>query len=156
MINEHNAKLFCYQDIRKIENYEQANADNIQTWHLHHRKETDECKTKSQLIEEGLYFNRPANELIFLTHSDHIRLHMSGKHFSAETREKISKAKREAMTVEVREKISKATREAMTAETREKMRKAKLGRQWWNNGQRNKFAKECPGAEWQKGLLYRH
>ena len=39
MINEHNAKKFCKEDISKIENYDKAIADTTQVWDCHHRTE---------------------------------------------------------------------------------------------------------------------
>ena len=48
-------------------------------WDVHHRRECDAegrtLFTKKQLIEMGLYFNRPAEELIFVTRSMHWKLH---------------------------------------------------------------------------------
>ena len=111
MIYEYNAKRFCCEDISNIENYDKAIADNTQTWDLHHRKEIAEHKTRKQLIEEDLYFNRPTDELIFLTKSEHQQLHNRGKQYSDETREKLSKS------------ISAAMRgRKLSAETREKLR----------------------------------
>lgn len=92
MINVRNAKNFCCEDISLIENYEKAINDVTQTWDCHHRKETDEGLSVKQLKELGLYFNRPTNELIFLTSSEHISLHQKGKHTSQETRRKQSEA----------------------------------------------------------------
>ena len=98
MINENYAKEFCRDDISLIENYDKAIVDKTQTWHCHHRRET--IFSRKDLIEIGEYYNRPACELIFLTKSEHHRLHnlgkpswMKGKHHSAETRKKMSEAK---------------------------------------------------------------
>ena len=48
-------------------------------WDIHHRRECDEngrtLFTKKQLIENNLYFNRPASELMFVTRSMHCKLH---------------------------------------------------------------------------------
>ena len=48
-------------------------------WDIHHRRESDEngrtLFTKKQLIEMGLYFKRPASELVFVTRSMHWKLH---------------------------------------------------------------------------------
>jgi len=117
MVSIRSIKKFCKGDYTKIENYEKAIADSTQTWHLHHK---DECKTlpsgikvirtREEMIENGRYFNCPANELIFLTKSDHTRLHMSyqmlgntiakenltGRKFSKEHKEKLSMAQKEA------------------------------------------------------------
>jgi hypothetical protein len=40
-----------------------------------------------------------------------------------------------------------------SAETKEKSRLAKLGRKLWNNGEQQKFSKECPGEGWILGGL---
>ena len=74
-----NVLAFCSEDIKLIENYEAAISDETQTWDCHHRREIDENKSRQQLKDEGLYFNRPANELIFLTKFDHRSLHFKGK-----------------------------------------------------------------------------
>lgn len=75
---------FCTEP-EKIENYDKAMADTTQVWHCHHRLEThfsdgterpEKAIIKSdELIALGMYFNRPAEELIFLTVSEHHQLH---------------------------------------------------------------------------------
>ena len=79
MINENNAKRFCSEDISLIENYHEAIADQTKVWDIHHRRECDSegrtLFTGKQLIEMGLYFKRPAAELIFVTRSMHNKLH---------------------------------------------------------------------------------
>ena len=79
MINEKNAKRFCSEDISFIENYQAAISDQTRTWDVHHRRECDEngrtLFTHKQLKEMGLYFNRPASELVFVTRSMHWKLH---------------------------------------------------------------------------------
>lgn len=97
MIGEH-IKLFC-KDFTKIENYDLAIADTTQTWDCHHRLEISPMGntfTKKYLIKQGLYYNQPAESLIFLTHSDHMSLHNKdnkaflGHNHSDETKQKIS------------------------------------------------------------------
>ena len=92
MICTHTVKSFCKEEISKIENYELAINDDIQTWECHHRRETDEGLSVKQLIELGLYYGRPASELIFLTPSEHKSLHQSGKHKSEETKQRLSES----------------------------------------------------------------
>ena len=79
MINEKKAKHYCSEDISLIENYQQAIADKEKMWEIHHRRECDSegrtLFTKKQLIDLGLYFNRPASELVFVTRSMHWKLH---------------------------------------------------------------------------------
>ena len=90
MISETKAKRYCKAEISFIENYEQAVNDNTQIWHCHHRRES--VYTKKGLIEICEYYDRPAIELIFLTKSEHIRLHMKGKHHSEEHKKKLSES----------------------------------------------------------------
>ena len=61
----------------KIENYEAAMSDTTNIWVCHHRLESD--YTKNELIELGLYYNRPPEELIFLTDAEHKKLPHKGK-----------------------------------------------------------------------------
>lgn len=79
MINERNAKMFCSEDISRIENYQEAISDEERMWEIHHRRECDEngrtLFTSKQLIEMNLYYKRPASELIFVTRSMHCKLH---------------------------------------------------------------------------------
>ena len=79
MINKYKAKGFCSEAISLIENYHEAISDQKRTWDVHHRRECDEngrtLFTKKQLIDMGLYFNRPASELIFVTRAMHWKLH---------------------------------------------------------------------------------
>lgn len=99
MIEINKAKSYCSEDISLIENYELAIGGQTQTWECHHRKETDEGLSRTELIEMGLYFNRPASELIFLTKSEHSSLHHKnnkhnlGNHHTEETKTKMSEAK---------------------------------------------------------------
>ncbi len=77
MINYKNVQKFCRDDISLIENYDKAINDTTQTWHCHHRLETDFNLTLKQLKEMNRYFNIPASELIFLTKSEHSRIHVN-------------------------------------------------------------------------------
>ena len=73
------AKRLCSEDIALIENYQQAISDEERTWDIHHRRECDSegrtLFTGKQLIDMGLYFKRPASELIFVTRAMHLKLH---------------------------------------------------------------------------------
>ena len=69
---------FC-DNPHEIENYEKAKSDLNNLWVCHHRRETDDGCTSEWLKENDLYFHRPASELIFLTASEHRRLHHSTK-----------------------------------------------------------------------------
>ena len=87
---------YC-SDIENVENFEKAKADNFIGWHCHHRLETHTPDGERRLIDIsykelialGLYYHRPAEELIFLTTREH-NAFKKGKHPSEETRKKIS------------------------------------------------------------------
>ena len=116
MISITQSKRYCI-DYTKIENYELAISDNTQIWDCHHKKEIEENKTPEQLIKEGLYYSRPPQELIFLTHGKHSKLHSIN--VSKETKRKNSEAN---------------TGKVMSKETRKKMSLAKKGVITWNKG----------------------
>ena len=106
-------------DYKNIENYEEAVKSPLK-YDLHHRLEISEMQTRSDLIFLHLYFHRPPEELVFLEHGEHMRLHKEGKHPSAETRQRMSNAKKN-----------------MSAETRKKMSEARKGKHWTTeNGHR--------------------
>lgn len=97
---------YCCEDISKIENYDKALTDLDVKYDCHHRLEVGkngEVISRQDLIKNGLYYHRPATELIFLTKREHSRLHYKGKPIneskkgkpkSEETRRKMSEAKK--------------------------------------------------------------
>lgn len=112
-----------------IENYDKAIADTTQTWHCHHRLETHNSDgekrlvdiTEQELVALGMYYNRPPEELIFLTMKEHNKLHkagkpsgMKGKKLSEEAKKKVSEAlkgkKRAPCSEETKKKISEANK----------------------------------------------
>ena len=90
MINEGKTKMKCREDFSLIQNYDKAISDKEQIWDCHHRLGT--VIPKKKLLEIGLYFNRPAIELIFLTHEEHTILHRKGKRHSEKSKQKMSEA----------------------------------------------------------------
>lgn len=119
-------RRYCRDDLNKIENYDAAINDPEQIWDCHHRLEIFWWWTTSieTLKEQGLYYHRPASELIFLPRNEHTALHHLGKqiwkgrHHSKESKSKMSKAKIEWH------------------------KKAKL--HWFNNGIIEKLVVDCP------------
>ena len=113
-----NAKVykFCCEPIEKIEKYDKAIADKTQTWHCHHRLELiatgGVCNVTSQDLKDwGIYYNRPADELVFIRHAEHMRLHGIVRKHPEETKEKISKSnKGRKLSEEHRRKISERQR----------------------------------------------
>lgn len=88
-------QMFAYcipEQIEEIENYELAKESNFKGWHIHHRLETNNSDgqrrlvdlSKTELIALDMYYNRPANELVFLTSSEHSKLHRTKQHCSKE------------------------------------------------------------------------
>lgn len=111
MINERDAHKFCKDDISKIENYEEAMNDKTQTWHCHHRLELtldgEFALSIEQLKMHDMYYNRPYYELIFLTPTEHRRIHNFGQ--SSETREKrVNSLIGHSVSEEHRRKLSEA------------------------------------------------
>lgn len=80
-------RIYCCEDISLIENYDKASADKFIGWQCHHRLEThnsdgelrDTFITFDGLIALGMYYKRPASELILLPMKEHRRLHLCGK-----------------------------------------------------------------------------
>ena len=142
---KHKFEKYC-KDYTNIENYQKAKADNFKGWECHHRLEThtsdgerrDVDISHKELIALGMYYNRPAEELIFLRKGEHTSL----RKVSTETRQELGEAK-------------KGNKYALgcnrSEETRNKMREAHKGkntwirgRHWYNNGKENKYCYECP------------
>ena len=132
MINEKKARIFCKEDISKIKNYDKAIADTTQVWHCHHMTETWWNCSKQELIDNECYYNRNACELIFLTPSEHHKLHNKGKHLSDETRRKLSEAnKGKKLSEEHRRKLSEANKgKHHTEEWRRKSGESHKGKTW--------------------------
>lgn len=85
MISVKQAKLYCKDDISKIENYEQAINDKDNEWVCHHRLELtldgDLAHNWRELNRLGMYWKRPYFELIFMRADEHRRLHNSTNDF---------------------------------------------------------------------------
>lgn len=84
--NRKHIHMFAYcipEQIEQVENYQFAKKDNFDGWCIHHRLETHNSDgekrlvnlSKAELKALDMYYNRPANELIFLTKSEHSKLH---------------------------------------------------------------------------------
>lgn len=168
-------KKFCKDDISLIENYDKAIADTTQTWDCHHRDEIRilpsgivALMSMAELKENNRYFDRQANELIFLTHSEHSKLHkkfppesllkfyasgyMKGYRHNLETKKLISEKCKETynnksdieiskMKMKISDKLSKY---ANTALGKFNLSKATKCTTWYNNGIINKRCSECP------------
>ena len=161
----YNFKRYC-KDYQNIENYEKAKADNFKNWEIHHRLETHTSDGERRLVNISMgelkaldmYWHRPAEELIFLTESEHNTLHHKGKLISEEHKKKVSEASKGNKRAlgyhhseETRKKISEARKgKHRSDETKKKIAEASKGNinvrgtRWYNNGKISKRAKECP------------
>lgn len=148
MIYLEQVKRYCREDPSRIENYKDAIA-STERWHCHHRLELTldgrEVLSIQDLKRYGMYYKRPAFELIFLKISDHTKLHhdargniwfgrTENKH-TAETRKKIGDSNRhKVLSAETMAKISKAhigkKPPPITEETRRK--RAESVKAWWD------------------------
>ena len=145
-----NFEKYCAEP-EKIENYQKAKKDNFKGWCCHHRLETHNSDGERRLVDISaeelqalrMYYNRPAEELIFLPVGEHISLHdegenhpMYGKHHSAESIQKMSEAQKG--------KTPWNKGKHCSSEQKIKQSEAIKGRHWYNNGKISKRAKECP------------
>ena len=140
---KHKFERYC-KEPEKIENYDKAAADNFKNWVCHHRLETwtsDGFRREVDILSAelralGIYYNRPADELIFLRKGEHRILHTKGKQKSEETKKKMSESQKgKHFSEEHKMKISESN-------------KGKniwiRGRHWYNNGKISIRAYERP------------
>lgn len=80
------------KDYTKIENYEQAVNDPDKIWVLHHRLEI--YFSMNELKTLNMYYNRPPEELIFMTRAEHNSLHHKGKKLSESHRKALYKGEK--------------------------------------------------------------
>ena len=127
---------FCSEPLDKIEHYEEALSENFKGWCIHHRREIQPDGTRvsrQELKDNGLYYDRPASELIFMRKREHNSLHNAdegnfwfGKSMPKEVKNKISKTRLQRIangeikvdtsclhTPEVRAKISIANKKRL-------------------------------------------
>lgn len=150
MICKDTVKTYCCEDISLIENYEKAINDKTQTWDCHHRLEINNGQLVSgeRLKQLGLYYKRPASELIFLTSYEHHSLHSSN--LSEETRLKRSQSLSGSgngnfgrnFSKEHKEKLSKSHTGKKPWNAGKKLDSNKM--KWFNNGIENVRCEICP------------
>ena len=146
-------KYIC-KDYENIENYEKAKADNFKDWECHHRLQTWTSDgerrlvniSAAELVALDMYYNRPAEELIFLPASEHKSLHSKGnqhskgKKHTEETRKKQSEAhKGKTFSEEHRKHLSEALKgKPKSEEHRRKNSESHKGQVPWNKGKKMK------------------
>ena len=136
-----NWKSYCSEPLELVENYMAAKADDFEGWCIHHKLEIQPDGTRvsrQKLKDKDLYYDRPANELVFMRELEHKRLHWLGKHLSEEHSQKITEANKGRH---------------YSAETRRKIAEANKGKHFWNDGISSKRSRECPGEGWTRGRI---
>ena len=140
---------YC-SNIEMVENYKLAKENNFKDWHLHHRLETHTSNgdlrkvniSRDELIALDMYYDRPAEELIFLTKSEHSSLHAR---FTDKNNAKISETMKELWKKEdYRKMMSEAHKghnfnkgRKHTEEHKKHMSEAHKGKHWrLENGKR--------------------
>lgn len=130
MINETQAKRYCCEDISHIVGYVKA-LNSPSMWHCHHLLENRGLSQK-ELISKGLYYKRPANELVFMPESTHLRLHFTKLRpdslKSEDWKRKLAVSHiGKPLSEEHKRKISNGCKNP-SEETRQKLREVWLGR----------------------------
>ena len=135
----HNEKWCCLCITPElIENYDLAISDTNNMWICHHRLETHNSDgerrlvdiTMKELIALDMYYNRPPEELIFMTREEHTSLHRKNKHFSEQHKKKISEShKGKIVSKETGRKISDAKKgKKHSEEAKKKISKSHKGK----------------------------
>lgn len=127
-----NIKKYC-SDFTKIENYKDAILSN-ERWDCHHRLEIMPWSGKQVSVDylkkQGLYYNQPAEALVFLTCEEHTSLHMKGQSKSEQQKQKMSNAQKGKPKTEEHKKHLTIAFSSGKTQSR--------GSKWYNNGIINK------------------
>lgn len=134
---------YCKENIALIENYNEAiNSDK--QYDCHHKLEIELHVSAQYLIDNNLYLNRPACELIFLPHDEHVSLHYKhgligykGKKMTNEMKEKLRASHLgKNLSEEHKKKIGDSQRgkpkSPLSEEHKRHISEATRGREPWN------------------------
>lgn len=152
-----------------IENYELAKADNFKGWQCHHGLESHNSDgerrlvdlTKKELIALGMYYNRPPEELIYMTTLSHRQLHslaLKGKKRSKEFSESCSLRQKgihwytngsiDVHAVDCPEGFTLGRSHKPSESFKRSQSKIKSKCKWWTDGTLSKFCEVCPDGYW--------
>lgn len=130
-----NVKKFCKDNIKDIEGYNEA-VTSEKRYCCHHKLGLN--VSYKDLIEKGLYYNRPASELLFIEIGEHTRLHK--QNLREETRKKLSGEKNGMYDVHRYGETHPMYNRHHTDDTKQKMSDTMKGK---FIGANNPRAKEC-------------
>ena len=150
----HNHKYCCYcMTPELIENYDLAIADKEKVWICHHRKE--EFYTSEELIEMGMYFNVPPEDLVFCRNK---KEHYKYPHKGFENMAEAKKGKK--FSEEHKKNISESKKGLKTGphseETKKKISEANKGRKWFTNGVMSIMDYDCPPGFVPGRTIHKH
>ena len=161
MISSYTYK-FCSEDVSSIENYDKALLDTNLIYDCHHRLETHTSDGKRRLIdltvEElkalGVYYKRPANELILLNKSEHMILHSENRSldiFTSDYQKRFkwfNNGKVEVRVLNCPDGFVPG-RLSFTEEHNRLHSESVKGYRHFTNGIKEVYCKECPEGFWQ-------
>ena len=156
MINKKCILKYC-KNYTEIENYELA-LKSDELYECHHRLETHNSDgerrmvelSRTELIALGMYYDRPPEELIFLSNFDHNSLHHKGKtsykgfKHSDETKKKISEVHKGKIPWNKGKKNTEETRKKISEALKGKKNTRIKNTHWFNNGVICVRCFECP------------
>lgn len=135
-ISNYKVSLFCREDASKIEGYDEAIKSEEQ-YDCHHRlalhNDGSLRFTSDSLKKLDLYYNRPACEFIFLSHSEHLSLHTKSRWESGQLKKKFGSSRKgikwsHPMSEETKENLSLAKKgKKLTEEHKKSLMKPRSG-----------------------------
>lgn len=148
-----NVKNYCCEDPGLIENYELALKDKTHEWDCHHKLEvhSDYRNTPEELKMMGLYYNRPACELIFLRKGEHFRIHNKDKEKSTTHKINLSKARTGLHNKIKRKPLTEAQKKNISNGTKEAMNNKELRKHLSDKAKERVALSPIPNANWKKG-----
>ena len=126
--------LFYCKDYKLIENYDKAINDKEYVWDLHHRDEIRELPSGMVALRSieylklwGLYYHRPADELIFIRNDKHISMHSKYRYLDSNAKtDMVDKCKKYAVNMSQSYQQYKANGGELTWNQYQRLNKEKL------------------------------
>lgn len=157
MFSSRQAKVYCCEDVQRIEGYIEA-SQSKENYDIHHRFEEMGLSSRD-LINLGMYYNRPACELLFMLRTEHTKMHKQNvkncfdqiskftewSRNAWKTQEHRKKQKeglqRVQSTEEYHRNLSISIRHSLSTPEARKKRSDIVKKQWCDSNRRNKASK---------------